>query len=67
MEKSFEKRIHITYQLGKMFQRFKEKVKFTQMVKKFGVDKSTVIFRINSLKLMHKYLRLMRSSVNLNF
>ena len=37
------------------------------MVQKFGVNKSTIIFKINLLKLDDKYPGLMKSSVNFNF
>lgn len=35
---------------------FKEKEKFIEIVKKFGVNKRTIIFEINVLKLIDKYL-----------
>ena len=59
--------IRIAYQQGKVFKRFKEKEKFIQMAKKISVSKSTIIFKINVLKLFDKYPRLINSSVNLNF
>ena len=37
------------------------------MIKKLIFNKSTIIFKINLLKLIDKYPRLMKSSVNLNF
>lgn len=53
--------IHISLQQGKEFKCFKEKEKFIQIVRKFGVNKPTIIFEINVLKLIDKYPRLMLS------
>ena len=45
----------------------KQKEKFMTMIQKFKVTKSTVIFKINIVKLIDKYSKLMKSSVTLNF
>ena len=52
------------YQHGKVFQRFKEKEKFFNMVKEFKVNKSTMIFKNNIVKLIDE---LMKASVTLSF
>lgn len=54
-------------QQGKVFHRFKEKEKFITMVKEFKVNRSTVIFKINIIKSIDKYSKLIKSSVTLNF
>lgn len=54
-------------QQGKAFHRFKEKEKFITMVKEFKVNRSTVIFKINIIKSIDKYPKLIKSSVTLNF
>lgn len=59
--------IFIAYQQGKVFKRFKEKENFIQMLKRVGINNSEIILKINMLKLIDEYPRLMRSSVNLNF
>ena len=37
------------------------------MAEKISINKSTIIFKINVLKLIDKYMKLMKSSVNLDF
>ena len=54
-------------QQGKVFQRFKDKEKFITMVKEFKVNRSTVIFKINIIKSIDKYPKLIKSSVTMNF
>lgn len=71
MKKSFvPKKKNITYiacQHGKIFRRFKAKDKFVMMVKEFKVNKRTIIFKLNILKLINKYPRLMTSLMTLGF
>lgn len=55
------------YKQGKMFQRFKEKIKFVIMFKHFNVTKLTMIFKINIVKLANKYLKLKNSLLSFNF
>lgn len=52
--------ICIAYQQGKLFRRFKEQ-------EKFKVHKTTMIFKINLIKLIDKHPKLMKSSVTLGF
>ena len=37
------------------------------MVKQFGYSKSTIIFKINTVKLINKYPKVKNSSLSLNF
>ena len=55
--------ISIAYQQRKVFRRFKEKQKFIVLVKEFKVHKSTMIFKINIVKLIDKYPKTKKSSV----
>ena len=55
------------YYQDKLFGRFKEKEKFIQMVSQLKIHRSTLIFKINVFKLIHKYPKLMKSSVTLTF
>ena len=53
--------ISVAYYQGKLFKRFKEKEKFSQMVSKCKIHKSTIIFKINVFKLNQKHPKLMKS------
>ena len=57
----------IVYQQGKVFKRFKEEEKFIKLVSEFKLHKSTIIFKINILKLIDKHPKLTKSSVTLAF
>ena len=59
--------ISIAYHQGKVFKRFKDKEKFIKLVNEFKVHKSTIIFKINIVKLIDKHPTLMESSVTLGF
>ena len=59
--------ISIAYHRGKVLKRFKDKEKFIKLVNEFKVHKSTVIFKINIVKLIDKHPILMESSVTLGF
>ena len=59
--------IAVAFYQGKIFQRFKEKEKFQQMVKKLKIHKSMIIFKINVFKLIEKCPKLMTSSVTFTF
>ena len=43
--------IQIAYHQGKVFKKFKDKEKFITLVNKLGIHKTTIIFKINILKL----------------
>ena len=59
--------ISIAYHQGKVFKRFKDKERFMKLVNEFKVHKSTIIFKINVVKLTDKHPILMKSSVILGF
>ena len=59
--------ITIAYHQGKVFSRFLEKNKFTTLVRRFGIHKNTIVFKINVFKLISKHPRLMKSYVTLKF
>ena len=59
--------IRFTYEQGKIFKKFKEDTKFKNLVEQFGINRSTIIFKINIVKLAEKYPKMLTSSVTLNF
>ena len=59
--------IRFAYEQGKIFKKFKENAKFKDLVKQFGINKSTIIFKINIVKLADKYPKMLTSSVTLKF
>ena len=59
--------INIAYHQGQVFKSFKEKEKLTELVNKLGIDKNTIIFKINAFKLCKKHPKLLKSSVELAF
>ena len=59
--------INIAYHQGQVFKKFKEKEKFAELVDEFGIHKNTMIFKINVFKLCKKHLKLLKSSIRLDF
>ena len=57
----------IVYHQGKVFKRLNNKEKFINLVNEFEVHKSTIIFKVNIVKLIDKHPILMKSSVTLGF
>ena len=57
--------IPIAFHQAKVFKWFKDKENFIKLVKEFKVHKSTIIFKINILKLIDKHPKLMKSSKTL--
>ena len=55
------------YQQGKVFRKFKENRKFKNLVERFKITKGTIIFKVNIVKLIDKYPKMMTSSITLNF
>ena len=43
--------INVVYHQGQVFKRFKEKEKFVKLVSELGIHKTTIVFKINVLKL----------------
>ena len=59
--------INVAYYQGQVFKRFKEKEKFVKLVSELGIDKNTIIFKINVFKLCKKQPKLLKSSIGLGF
>ena len=59
--------IFFTYQQDEVFRKFKENRKFKSLVEQFKITKGTIIFKMNIVKLVDKYPKMMPSSVSLNF
>ena len=59
--------ISIAYHQEKVFKRFKDKKTFIKLVNEFEVHKSTIIFKMNIVKLIDKHPILMKSSMTLGF
>ena len=59
--------IRFAYEQGKIFKKFKEDVKFKNLVEQFGVNRSTIIFKIDFVKLADKSHKMLTSSVTLKF
>lgn len=56
-----KKMICISYLPGKVFRRFKEKEKFISMFSTSKVTKSKMMFKINIVKLIYQFSKLMES------
>ena len=59
--------VWLTYYQDKIFQRFKPKVRFVNMVTKFKVRKSTIAFKIALCKLIDEYPEIKNSSLSLHY
>ena len=59
--------INVAYHQGKVFEKYKQKEKFANIVSELGIHKTTIIFEINVFKLCEKYPKLLRSSIGLGF
>ena len=59
--------IFFAYQQGKVFRKFKENRKFKSLVEQFEITEGTIIFRINIVKIVDKYPKMITSSITLNF
>ena len=46
------------YHPGKVFRRIKEKLKFIKLAKEFKVHKTTMVFKVNIVKLIDKHPKL---------
>ena len=51
-----KKIICFAYEQGKVFKKFKEDTKFKNLVEKFRINKCTIIFKIDFVKLVNKYV-----------
>ena len=59
--------IRFAYQQDKVSRKFKENGKFKSLVKQFKITESKIMFKINIVKLVDKYPKMMTSSITLNF
>ena len=57
----------LAHQQGIVFEILKENAKFIEMVKQFGVSKSTIILKINIANLINKRPKIKNSSLSLKF
>ena len=57
----------LAYQQGEIFEKFKMNDNFIDMVKKIGISKSTILFKISVVKFVNKYPRMKKSSLSLHF
>ena len=55
------------YLRGKVFWKYTENRKFKSLVEKLKITNGTIIFKINIVKLIDKYPKMMTSSIKLNF
>ena len=59
--------INVAYHQGKVFEKYKQKEKFANIVSELGIHKTTIIFEINVFKLCEKYPKLLKSSIGFGF
>ena len=59
--------INVAYHQGKVFEKYKQKEKFANIVSELRIHKSTIIFEINVFKLCEKYPKLLKSSIGFGF
>ena len=59
--------IKIAYHQEQVFNRLKENEKFTKLVGKLGIHKTTIIFKVNFFKLCKKHPKLLKSFIGLGF
>ena len=62
-----KKIIGFAYKQGKICEKFMEDPNLKNLVEQFGISKSTIIFKINIVKLVDKYKKMLTSSVTVNF
>ena len=60
--------VWLAYYLGKIFQKFRSKERFVNdVVTKFKVSKSTIVFKIALCKLIDEYPKIKNSSLSLHY
>ena len=59
--------ICFAYQQGKVFKKFKENRKFKNLTEQFKITKNGSVFKINIVKPIDKYPKMMTSSITFNF
>ena len=53
------------YQQGKVFQKFKSNNKFVSAIMEFGINKTTINFKIGIVKFTENYLKMKKSCISL--
>ena len=61
------KMLWLAYQQREIFEKFKTNENFIDMIKKLGVSKSIILFKISIVKFVNKYPRMKKSSLSLHF
>ena len=59
-----KKIIRFAYQQGKVFKKLKKNRKFKNLVGKFKINKSTIIFKINIVKIVDKYPKMLKRVIS---
>ena len=59
--------ILFAYKQGKIFKTFKGGRKFKNLVEQFKINKSTIIFKTNIVKLVDRHQKMLTSPITLNF
>ena len=67
MEKIIKSILWLAYQQCQIFERFKMNDNFISMVKKFWINKSTMVFKISIVKFVNTYPRMKKSSLSFQF
>ena len=67
MEKIIKSILWLAYQQCQIFERFKMNDNFINMVKKFWINKSTMVFKISIVKFVNTYPRMKKSSLSFQF
>ena len=57
----------LAYQQRQIFEKFKANENFKDMIKKLGISKSIILFKISTVKFVNKYPRMKKSSLSLHF
>ena len=57
----------LAYQQRQIFEKFKANENFIDMIKKLGISKSIILFKISIVKFVNKYPRMKKSSLSLHF
>ena len=57
----------LAYQQGQIFGKFKVNENALGMIKKLGISKSTILFKISIVKFVNKYPGMKKSSLSLHF
>ena len=68
IEKAIKKRknniLMLAYHQGMIFRRFKEDSKFTNVVNKFNISKTTINFKIGIVKFVNRFLKMRTSCLS---